>query len=212
MDIADLTVEACKDLGDHVSRSRTKNGYSEIKWSEIDLDRTAYELQVFPTSFLPITPTGRLETVERLEKGGFVTSKEEARKLLSFPDLEHSDSLATAAIDDVDRQIEEMLEGEEQSPEPYMVMQQGIIDRVSAAMFRAKSYKYPEDRISLLQDWIDQAQAMQEEEVAKRQMQMEVMQAAEQMPPEGAGGPPAPPQGMPPGMPPDVLPEPVIPQ
>ena len=213
MDIADLTVEACKDIGGHVSRYRTKCGYDEIKWSEIDLDRTSYELKVFPTSYLPITPTGRLDTVERLMDAQLLEGGvPEARKLLAFPDLEQSDSLATAAIDDVDRQIELMLDGEAQSPEPFMVMQQGIIDRVAAAQFRAKTMGCDQAELDLMQAWIEQAQAMLEEEVAKRQEQMEVMQAAAEMPPGADAAPPPDAGGMPPELPPEaMLPEPELP-
>lgn len=186
-DLADLTVEACKDIGGHKSRYRTGGGYEEIDWSEIDLDRDAYELQVFPTSYLPITPTGRLATVEDLLRAGFLGEGPEgvavARKLLDFPDLEHETSLATAALEDIDRQIDMMCKGEEQHPEPYMVVQQGSIDRVAAARFRAKQTGYPEDRLQLLQDWIDEAQALLDEEVARRQAQAMAM-----MPPQEQGG------------------------
>lgn len=201
-DVADLTVECCHDIPNHKSRFRTSAGFEEIDWGIIDKG-LSYELKVFPTSYLPITPTGRLETVQQLLDAGLITDEQEARKLLAFPDLEQSDSLATAAIDDVDRQVDKMLSGEEQSPEPYMVMQQGIIDRVSAALFRAKQFHYPEDELGYMQAWIDEAQAMLEEEVAKRQQQIEIMQMAEQAP---AGAAEAVPPALPVEVPPEILP------
>jgi hypothetical protein len=184
-DLATLTVETCRAMGGtHRSQYIKGKYFEEIRWA--DLKDVSYVLQVFPTSYLPITPAGRLQMVEELLRAGFIEDPAEARRLLSFPDLEHSTSLATAALDDIDRQIDLMLDGDtDQHPEAYQVIQQGSIDRVSAALFRAKQYSYPKDRLDALQDWITEAQDLLEVEVERRQQQVVAMQMAAEAPPGG---------------------------
>src|SRR5690606_23374763 len=87
---------------------------------EVEMDRESYVTRVFPTSILPTTPAGKLQTVQELTQAGFI-EKEQAVDLLDFPDLEAYMGLKNAPIDCVKRIIEQFLdEGEYQTPEPYM--------------------------------------------------------------------------------------------
>lgn len=161
VDLAKLTVEECQTLAaageqGYESRYRTKSGYEAINWGDLDLDRDAYELQVFPTSYLPYTPTGRLATVQEMLEAGFIDRKQ-AVLLLSFPDLDQFVSLETAALEDIDRQIEAMLvDGKPEHPERFQDLEAALA-RVTSALIRARCESVGEDRQQLLLDYIDQA-------------------------------------------------------
>lgn len=186
VDVAELTVEACKEIGGYVSRYPAKEGYEEIKWSEIDLDRDAYELQPFPTSYLPHTPAGRLSAVQEMLQAGFV-DKSQALLLLQMPDVEQFTSLETAALEDIDRQIGRMLdEGSEERPEPYMDLQVAMA-RVTSALLRARQDGAPDDRLRLLVQYLTQADRL-----------------LNPRPPPTPPGP-GPGEMLPPGMPPEMM-------
>lgn len=173
-----------------------KRFVDKIDWLEIDLDEEQYVMQAFPVSSLPSTPAARQETVAEWEERGWV-SKEEARMLLDFPDLEHSTNLAVSAVQDIDRGIDKMLSGKSyHPPDPHQNLQLGI-QRTLAAYLRARAENYPPDRLEALQNWILQAQDLLKQSAPQPEMPAKA--------PPGAGGPPPPDQqGPPPEMPPGM--------
>lgn len=184
VDLAELTVWTAKALaaqskGGYRSRyqdpAAPKGGFEEIDWAEIDLDRDRYELAVFPASYLPHTPAGRLSTVQEMLQAGFI-GPEEGVALLGFPDLEHFRSLKTAALADIDRQISLCLRGEPQEPLRYHPVDQ-MLQRATSALFRARADGAPPPAIAALEKYIERA---------------EDLAAALAEPPEQAGGPPMP--------------------
>lgn len=125
-----------------------------IKWKDVNLEEDQYVMQLFPVSFLPSTPAGKLQTVQELVQAGFVT-QEQALSLLDFPDLEGFTSLATAAQDNIERYIEYMIEdGQYNPPEPFMNLQLAIT-LTQEAYLRAKCENTPEDRLELLRTFMD---------------------------------------------------------
>lgn len=159
-DLADLTVRLCQSIPGYKARARDeKGGWEDVDWSEIDLDRDCYELQVFPTSYLPSTPAGRLATVQDMLQAQFIDQKQ-ALQLLNMPDLDQFASLATASLEDIDRQIAFMIDkDEEQTPEPYMDLELGLA-RVTSALLRARQDGVPDKQLRHLLNWIEQAQAL----------------------------------------------------
>lgn len=158
-----------------------------IKWEDIDLDADKYVMQMFPTSSLPSHPAARMQTIQEMAQAQWITTTE-ARRLMDMPDLENSSNIAFAKQDDIDALVDRVLEkGEEayQPPEPYQDLSYGL-ERFQSAYLRGKVDGVPEDRLELLQTWMDQAQDM-----------LTQAQAASQ-PPPGAGpapsGAPAAPQ------------------
>ena len=76
-------------------------------------------MDMFPTSSLSSTPSGRLQDVQELLQAGFI-SKDDGMKLLDFPDLKSYMDRKNAGLDDIEKMIEIMIEkGEYQTPEPY---------------------------------------------------------------------------------------------
>lgn len=145
--------------GEYSVQLKGKKFLETIDWGEINLEEDQYVMQPFPTSFLSQTPSGRLQDVTELYQAGFI-DKENAMGLLDFPDLEAYTSLATAQLEDVDKQIEMMIEkGKFVAPEPYQNLTMGM-KRVQSAYLRAKIEDVPEERLELLRRWMEMAQKM----------------------------------------------------
>lgn len=180
----------------YLVRMPDKKFVESIDWADIDLEEDQYVMQAFPVSSLPSTPAARQETVVEWIAQGWV-SPEEGRRLLDFPDLEQSTSLAVAQLDDIDRTIDELLAGKKyRPPEPMQALELGA-KRALSAYLRARSEGYPQRRLMNLQTWIIQAQRMAADAAA----------ASNQSAPTPPGmAPPVPDPLAPPGPPPEPVP------
>jgi hypothetical protein len=154
--IIDLTKELHKEDKNFGVMVKGRKAMEMIKWQDVNLDDDKYLMQIFPTSFLSQTPSGRLSDVQELIQAGFI-DKANAMRLLDYPDLQEYMSLANAAIEDIENQIEQIIEnGEPCLPEPYMDLKLGI-QMMQSAYLRSKNDKVPEDRLELLRTWINEA-------------------------------------------------------
>jgi hypothetical protein len=154
IDLAELTVQVAKDMGTVRAKYRTSDGLELVDWKNVDMDRDMFELQVFPTSMLPYTPAGRLAAVEEMLNAGFIDRKQ-ALSLLDAPDLEQFSSLETASLEDIDKQIHQMLvKGEKVEPETYQDMELAL-SRATSALIRSRTRGAPEKNQKLLLDYID---------------------------------------------------------
>lgn len=113
-----LLVATCKDLGSSAPQvmRRTKFGAKTIKWKDVDMGDV--KVQLCASSTLPRTPAGRMQTALEWAQAG-VISTDEWRKLTQHPDLDHVLSLYTQGIESVERDIEEIEEGNYIVPEPF---------------------------------------------------------------------------------------------
>jgi hypothetical protein len=181
-----------------------KDFVETIDWSDVNLRRDQYVLKVYPANLLPQTPYGRLAAVENLMRIGLISDPREAMALLDYPDLAKHQTLAAADIDDIDMVIGEILgKGKYMEPEPYQNLEIGM-KRVSSALLRARIDRAPEDRILMLEQWLEDAERLievkeqemqaelqqQEQMMAQQEQMMAQQQAMEQGPPPGPEGPP----------------------
>jgi len=162
MEIAKQTIDLSKDLFEELKEEnrelkvKAKMGkfIESINWKDVCLKDDDFIMQVFPTSLLPSTPEGRLQTTQELIAAGFI-DKEMGMALLDFPDLEGFMSLQTAAIDDITMLLENMVEhGEYQVPEPFMNLVLAV-KMTQSAYLRGKTEKVPEGRLELLRQFMD---------------------------------------------------------
>lgn len=136
-----------------------KRNVDRIDWKEIKMDEDDYVIQVFPTSSLSKTPSGRLQDVQELLQAGFI-GKEDGLKLLDFPDLQAVMNIQNAAAEDIDMMIEAMIEkGEYHSPEPFQNLDLGI-KKCQSSYLRAKMNHVPEENLELIRRWISEASTM----------------------------------------------------
>jgi len=163
MDAAELAIDVMKEIVLDEPKVKIqvagKGFIEEIPWKDVDIEKDQYVMRVFPTSILPTLPAGRLEAVQELIQGQFI-SREEGVALLDFPDLESVVNLATAAYEDVMTVLQKIVEdGEYASPEPYQNLAL-CVQLGQSVYLRAKQQSTPEDRLELVRRFIDDADAM----------------------------------------------------
>lgn len=161
-----------------------KKRATAVNWKDVELEEDQYVLQCLPTSMLSDTFAGRLADVQDLLNIGAI-EPEFAAELLDFPDLESEMNLAQAALRDILRVMEKIMEeGRYEPPDPLQNLALGV-KLMMYAYNEAQQDGLPLERLNLLAQWVAEAKAI-------------VAPAQPPMPPAGAGGPPAPPP-LPPG-------------
>jgi hypothetical protein len=163
MDTTRQYIDLVKDLAamgiDYEAKAQSKRFIEKIKWSEIDIEDDEFVMQMFPVSMLPHEPAGRMAFVQELVQNNMIP-QEFALKLLDFPDLENYASLATAAIDDLMANLEDILvHGMYNPPEPFQDLQTGV-KLFQSAYLRSRSEKVSEDKLEMLRIWIESAQSL----------------------------------------------------
>jgi hypothetical protein len=180
--------------GKSVKVKYVAKGFVEtVDWKECaDLDEDAYHVRIYPASIYPDTPKGKIDMAEKLVNAG-LASPVEARAQIYGPESERMQSYHTAPIDDINMQIDRMLyDGEYDSPTKYQDLELGI-PMVNSAYLRARSDGAPDDRLSLLLRWLDEADAIRKAIIARANREkMEQLAQAQQL---GAGQGPKPPGG-----------------
>jgi len=159
LDICELIIDAATQLADDSAdfsvRYQAAESLKRIRWSEIDLDRDAYVMQVQPKSYLADAGPGRAQSVQEQISIGNIDPRA-ARSLLRSPDLkaypdpwEASFRLARKQVDDILR------EGIVAQCESYQDLQTALQVGLDAYN-RARSYTdVPRDRLDLLRSWIN---------------------------------------------------------
>ncbi len=114
-----LVLDCCKDLGADapVVNRKTRFGAKKITWAKVDMGDV--RVQIAAASTLSRTPAGRMQTVIEWAQAGII-SQDETRRLLEHPDLERAMSIATAALESVERCFDDIADGHVVMPEPFM--------------------------------------------------------------------------------------------
>ena len=182
MEIAKIMVDMSKDIYTRNPNLKVsmveKKMLHEIRWKDVDLDEAPYDVQCFPTSQLPDSPAGRIETISEYIDKEWIT-KEFGMSLLNLdPDLEGEINRQTSSLRLAEKWISEMVEdGEYHHPEPYMNL--GLTINVAQSILtQLQVDSCPEDRLELVRRFINET--------------IELKQSLE-------GPPPGPPEMMPPG-------------
>lgn len=164
LDAGEIMIDLAKELdeqleGDYEVKVKGKKFLKTIKWKEVNMDEDKYVMGLFPTSALSSTPSGRLQDVQELIQAGFV-NKEDAMKLLDFPDLQSFYNYETAPGEDIDMVIENIVEDSNyMTPEPYQNLEYGI-QKMQKAYLLFRSQNLPESQLELMRRWIEDANAL----------------------------------------------------
>lgn len=114
LDVDYLLVDVCKDLGDDAPVIADSRWKKPIAWADVDLGEVRIQLEAAST--LPRTPAGREQTLIEWAQAG-VISTDSFKRLIEYPDLESEMSMYTSALDAIDAQLEEILDGGISSPD-----------------------------------------------------------------------------------------------
>lgn len=163
MSASEIMIDLVKDIyaetGSFKVKIKGKKFLDTIDWSEVDMDEDKYVMQVFPTSALSSTPAARFQEVLEMIQAGFI-AKEDAIRLLDFPDLSSVVSLESAAADNIDSMIERIVDDEDYvQPEPFENLQLGIL-KFTQAYNKYKSEGAPDTVLEMLVMWIDDARSL----------------------------------------------------
>ncbi len=183
VDIARIMTDLSKDL--YAKEPDLKVAFSEkkllkeIKWKDVDLKEKPFDIQTFPTSQLPDTPAGRIQTITEYIQNQWI-SKERGMELLNLdPDLEQEVNIQTSTIRLTEKWLSEMVEdGIYHKPEPLMNLQQS--QQLAQGIYTMLLHdNAPDDKLQLVRQYILECSNSLSPPVA----------------PPQPGLPPAPPQG-----------------
>lgn len=127
-----------------------------VKWSDVSLDEDQYTMQAFPTSMLPNSVAGRIQTIQDLMQAGLI-SQDLGLSLLRFPDLDQAMSLEEANLDNACWKVSKIVEeGEmpEISPNQDLNILLRIASQTSVKIETEDSI--PQANKVMLQTFIDQ--------------------------------------------------------
>jgi hypothetical protein len=165
LEIANQIIDRAKEIYEYDKSfaviTQDNEGTEIIKWSEVDMDRDAYVMQVYPTNLLSAHPSGRLADVLDLMGGGLL-GKEDALSLLDFPDIKAmmSSNIQLAQRNDILATISKMVDtGKFIPPEINQNLNLGV-QFCQAFYLTYKNKGVPEKTLNNLLLWISEATAL----------------------------------------------------
>lgn len=157
LEVIALIIETCKDLGDDAPEviRRSQFGKKVINWDDVDMGEV--RVQLVAASDISRTPAGRTQFVIEMAQGG-VISQDMARRLLlqnSSIDIGRELSMYVAALENIERTIEEIEDGAVLSPEPYQNLKMGVW-RMQQEYLKDRDEGAPEEILEAFRMWIVQ--------------------------------------------------------
>lgn len=208
-DVVERSIDVAKQLATDEGFEVTFVGsdlMEKINWKDVDMDKTFYSLQISNASHLPETPAAKIQSAIELVQAQMV-SPEEGRQMIGHPDLEKSDRLATAHLDDLEATFEHFLSGKEYiEPLPFQDLETGVKLGTSYYL-RAKMNGAKKENLDKIYRWCQEAHEQIKEMRMESMREMMAMQAIQQPPVPGTvAGAEIPPAGAlrPEGVPPPV--------
>ena len=166
---ARIHMDLAREIGDdYAVVAQSKNFVESIKWGDVaPADENAFIMQMFPVSMLPHEPAGRLAFIQELISSGIVPP-DYAASLLDFPDLESYLNIKNAALEDLLKTLESIVEGNYQPPEPFQDLQNGI-PLMNSAYLRYRHEDVDPSVLDDLQRWIASADSLLKKAAAAQQ-------------------------------------------
>ena len=148
--------------GKVVVLSPNKYGAEKIDFKDIKLKDSEYIMQAYATNLLPKEPAGRLQFVQELI-GMQILDPEEGAELLEFPDVSEAMAIKSATRNDIKNVAFLIIDkGDYLPPEPYQNLDFGI-QYFNSMYSHMKIKGLPQERLDLLQRWINDALALKAE-------------------------------------------------
>jgi hypothetical protein len=159
LEIARQTIFAARRCGNPVAKWRSKEWVREIQFSDVDDEDDKFDLQLWPTNLLPDTPAGKLAYVEQMITIGLI-GPEQGQSLLDYPDIEAFQRENNAGRDNIEMIVEHMMVHDDYiAPTKFMnlALSKNVIQ---ANLLRAQVNGWPEEKQSMLAQWLDAADAI----------------------------------------------------
>jgi hypothetical protein len=130
VDLAYQIIDLAKDIAKREGKYQTvypdKKGTKEIDLPKLSLLDDPFVIQAYTESSLPRDPAGRLQKVTEMVQAGMITLQE-GRRLLDYPDLSQTETLANAAEERIYCYLDAIVEdGDYNPPDPFMNLQLAV--------------------------------------------------------------------------------------
>ena len=180
LDLSDLTIkmterEAAKGNKNFKVTSFGSKFIEEIRWKDINLDRSKYIMKAFPTNFLSTTPEGKLADLQDLIGMGMIDQRE-AMALMDYPDIESVTEYKNAPFDDIHAVLEAIVEkGEYNPPMPLQALEYG--KRLFQCVYlKLKNQNLEPERLEMLLRWGEDADLLTGKAMAEMAPQQTTVQ------------------------------------
>ena len=132
------------------------DGSKRLNWKDVNLEEDSYVLKRYPVSLLSSTPQGKLADVTMMMEAGLL-DQQQSLKLLDYPDIKGVTSLMNAAVEDIEKVIEIILEeGEYEAPDELQDLEVGI-PMMQSAYLKYKRQNIEPEKLELMTTWIEDA-------------------------------------------------------
>ena len=153
VDIAYLLLEVNKEIKPEMCIAGKEE---PVDWDSYSMERGDIKLMAFPVSSIPSEPEGRYQTISEWFANGQI-NKQEKMLLDSMPDTQAYEDIATAmqrhAYQVLDRIIET---GKFEAPDAYENWET-VIQIAQSRLKQAQVRGVPDDRLRLIEQWIELA-------------------------------------------------------
>jgi hypothetical protein len=183
VELAQLIIDMVRDMGKKPTTFVSTRFVEEIDWPEADFDKHKFTLRAMPSSILGETPAGKKQTIIEFGQYGIPLSPAEIRRLLDHPDLEQSDMLAKAKLEQIHWVIGKLSKDEWVQPDAFMDLTLGL-ELVNAAYLNSMMAGAPEETQELFRQWLEYAdlELKRLAEPTPEEAALMAQQAAEQAP------------------------------
>lgn len=161
MDAVRISLDEVRDMRGFTVDVPDRKYSEKLSWKDVSLDDSAYTLQCFPTSMLPQTPAGRLQTVQEFMASGLIP-QDQALDLLDIPDLDDFRSRATAPLNAARARVNAMLDGEPYEAPEAFDNPDVILAYALPTYLEERENGCPEPRLAELRRYINDAIALKQ--------------------------------------------------
>lgn len=127
LELAERVVQVASSSRTGLStKSRGSLSMRNFSWDALDLDRSAYAIELGASSLLNQTPAARQDILGTWLSLGII-STDQYIEMYAHPDLEHVVNIKTAPARDIEHTIERLYEGKRVTPTPIQDLTNGIM-------------------------------------------------------------------------------------
>lgn len=181
LDLADLIIDEIEELDgrksggyETLAENEDGDGAEIINWKQVKLERENCLILSYPSSLLPESPTGKLESISEMINLGIFTAQE-VTTLLDYPDVNRVLSMKNSPANDIKRVINLIVhKGEYEDPMELQDLKLGVRMMTESYLYY-KTKKLPVKNLQLFLKWIDGAMA-----IIKRSQQKAIQEQAMQ--------------------------------
>lgn len=189
-----LAKQIAKEEGKYpvlVKKSQSKA--RQLDWKDLDLDSDPYMMQCAPSNMLSRTVAGRKDDINDMITSGLLSQGQGAQLLKGPPDVDAAISEISAPEDYTDWVIEQFVDEGEYTPPNQIDDIARMTKRISEARYQYILRGAPEKTIALFEQWLEDAKAIVDAQIAQQQQQAAAAAAA-QAPAGAPSGPTASPK------------------